>query len=272
MNDIDIYMRGNAEMVVGGKKTLIVMTQHEPTYAQDIIHHSIVDEGMNKPVGIVLSKFLSETTLNILPNPDEVGSKIYELNPSLYYLSIPRWRRINPTDPTADWIYTYPICKGICDWANKHGFTQLIALGVNSIHHFLEGGDYAKLSNRKVYQWEHPKTIYDQKGSWLSKKHDGEVLFTPMEYNLPLLFSETSPLGGQGLSVFTGSKGIAEVDFTSAKTLIKYLNKISPSLISKEAEENAQHTITRQIAEDPDQVFIRDGDEPNNANGSVMFG
>lgn len=261
-----------------GEKTLFVMAQYDPSFANDIVHHAILDEGFRKPVGIMLSKFLSETTLNVLPNPDKVGCELYQVERGVYYLTIPRWQKLKPSEPTADWIYLYPICKGICDWANNNGFTEVISISANSIHHFLEGGDYAELNHRRIYTWEHPKTLYRPKGSWGSNVPKGDVLFTPMEYNLPLIFSETTPMGAKGLSVFTGSNGLAGVNTTSASTLIRYINNKVKALtnihstISPQAVENAKSVVSRQFAEESDQDFIRVGDKPSNANGSVMFG
>lgn len=261
-----------------GEKTLFVMAQYDPSFANDIVHHAILDEGFRKPVGIMLSKFLSETTLNVLPNPDKVGCELYQVERGVYYLTIPRWQKLKPSEPTADWIYLYPICKGICDWAYNNGFTEVISISANSIHHFLEGGDYAELNHRRIYTWEHPKTLYRPKGSWGSNVPKGDVLFTPMEYNLPLIFSETTPMGAKGLSVFTGSNGLAGVNTTSASTLIRYINNKVKALtnihstISPQAVENAKSVVSRQFAEESDQDFIRVGDKPSNANGSVMFG
>lgn len=255
--DLDVFPCEGARMWSLPQK-LIVLNESEPSGVNMYLHRAIMQREPFK-LATLMSKFMPDPTINIFPETDTLGATLYRLNPSTLYLHFPRWRRLRPDDSTLEWIYTYPVMRGICLWAESIGVCRIETLGVLSLQDYVVNTD-EPFTTLKDSEW---RMLMHQ----VLQKTDDEFLLTPVEYLLPNLWRTIS--GNEGLSVVVGSAGISERNETATKTLGKYLlthHSIEldfthlPEWIDEYEEE------TRTVSEG----FITKADPPSN-NG-VMFG
>ncbi len=241
-------------------QTLIVVNESEPSGTNMHLHRAIM---LREPerVAHLMSKFMPDPTINIYPleNSDPIGATLYRLNPSTLYLHFPRWRKIRPDDSTQEWIYTYPVMRGVCLWAQSIGVSRIETLGILSLQDYVVNLE-EPFTSLKETEW---RTLNHK----VPYKSDEEFLLTPVEYILPYLWRIIT--GNEGLSVVVGSDGVSERHEEATKTLGQYLlshHKIKLNLehLSQWIDEHEEET--RSVSEG----FITKADNPS-SNG-VMFG
>jgi len=261
--DIDIFYEEGEQFArhLSPSSTLYAMLAWEPSESHYLLHKAILANPQTKRVATIMSKFFPDTTLNIFPEGEEIGWGLYRLCEGHYYLSIPRWRRLNPEDSTAEWIFTYPVVSSICQWAEHFNFRSLQTLACTSLHNFVVGG------NTEFTQLEEGELeILNYKDC--DAKSEDSYLLDPLSYHLPHLYSK---MQYEGLSVIVGSAGISETDRAAALTLGAYINKETENVFTPDfADIDTWIEELTEEAEPASEGFISKAND--RSNNGVMFG
>lgn len=267
--DLDVIYY-NDKHTEGCDKTLYVITTSDPNHAGHLLATGII--GSRKPFGKLLSKWFYDSTLGTTDTKphetEEIGSSLYRINRSKYLLTIPQWRPINIRDPSADWIYLYPLVSSIAKWLNQEGFTRMVMVSSQIIHSFVEDGEWPPFSPEKVY-------VYNQDTSDFVVNEEGqEMLMHPATYMIPKLYHELFP-SAEVLNVFVGSSNLGSIDLTAAETLATWLKQNEKLFYSKShliKEHKNLELLKKKYGGPPSETIIRSKGDPQIPNGSVMFG
>lgn len=280
--DLDVIYY-NDKHTEGCDKTLYVLTTSDPNHAGHLLATGII--GSRKPFGKLLSKWFYDSTIgttDLQPHEtDEVGSSLYRINRSKYLLTIPQWRPINIRDPSADWIYLYPLVSSIAKWLNQEGFTRMVMVSSQIIHSFVEDGEWPVFSPEKVYVYAHSYTAHNGdkgdnnlKSGFVENEEDQAMLMHPATYMIPKIYHELFP-SAEVLNVFVGSSKLGSIDLTAAETLANWLKENEKLFYSKShliKEHKDLELLKKKFGGPSSETIIRSKGDPVNTNGSVMFG
>ena len=268
--DLDVIYYDDNQISPEIDKTLYVVTTSDPNQAGHLLAKSII--GSRRVFGKVLSKWFYDSTIGTTDTKEyeteEIGSSLYRINRSKYLLTIPQWRPINIKDPSADWIYLYPLVSSIAKWLNQEGFTRMVMLSSQIIHSFVEDSEWPVFSPEKVYVYNH------QTSDFITNEENQDMLMHPATYMIPKIYYELFP-SAEVLNVFVGSSKLGSIDLTAAETLVAWLKqneKLNPSKSHLIKEHKELELLTKKFGGPSSETIIRSKGDPVNTNGSVMFG
>jgi len=281
--DLDVIYYGDNQISPQIDKTIYVLTTSDPNHAGHLLAKSII--GSRSVFGKVLSKWFYDSTIGTTDTreyeTEEIGSSLYRINRSKYLLTIPQWRPINIKDPSADWIYLYPLVSSIAKWLNQEGFTRMVMLSSQIIHSFVEDGEWPVFSPEKVYVYAHSYTAHNGdkgdnnvKSDFIENEEKQDMLMHPATYMIPKIYHELFP-SAEVLNVFVGSSKLGSIDLTAAETLATWLKeneKLYPSKSHLIKEHKELELLTKKYGGPSSETIIRSKGDPVNTNGSVMFG
>lgn len=261
--DLDVFTNYEQTIPENHGKVIYFMLENEPSVAAHLLHKAIM-EANPTPVANLMSKFMCDPTINLIPDEETIGWTLYMLNEQHYYLHIPRWRQmVQPSESHNEWIMTYPLVSAFCKWAQQMGFTSIRSLSCQAIHNYVEYS-FCELEEGEVSIYDHGKEQFV--AGETNVETDDDFLMTPLEYLIPKVFSM---MGNEGLSVLAGSIGLGALDSKAAQTLGAHLEQqtdFTPIF------EHLDEWITEieESSDAPSETFISKVDD--RSNNGVMFG
>ena len=220
-----------------------------------------------EPKAYLLSRFMRQEPLNCLPDLDDPGWAIYEVEGTLVVVI----RGFHSPDSTGlssstIWAYYYPVLKGLVLALDALGVRSIDVLNSTSVHEFLPDELFTQMDNETIYPYSFQDGAKTKKDIFLHSP----VWFTPWLFDKARKgnLSRVTSVGYEERS--SGHS----VDKVAARTLTTYIQEtyrlISDWDYSMEvADEIIEH---EQKETDSMSNVYSENSVRKDGNGGVMFG